>query len=109
MINETQAIKKKGFWLTSVLILMFIGNAFTALSYFGNSAAIMQTYPMMSKALISFMGLLALVNIALIIALWHWRKVGVIGICLCHQPLYRYWFGRCLNGVNWRRGFIFNH
>jgi len=42
----------------------------------------MQAYPNMSKALISFMGLLGLVNIALIIALWNWRKVGVLGIYL---------------------------
>jgi len=82
MINEMEVVKKKGFWLSSVLILMFIGNAFTAFAYFGNSAAIMQAYPNMSKALISFMGLLGLVNIALIIALWNWRKVGVLGVYL---------------------------
>jgi len=80
-VNETPSSKNKGVWLTLILILMFFGNAFTALAYFGNADAIMQAYPIMSKTLISFMGLLALANIVFTIAIWNWRKVGVSGIC----------------------------
>jgi len=81
-IDQAEVVKNKGFWLTAILILMLIGNAFTAFAYLANPDAIMQAYPKISNLLITFMGLLALVNFVLTIAIWNWRKVGVVGVYL---------------------------
>jgi len=73
-------VKKRGFWLSAFLVLMFIANPLTAFAYFGNPEAITQVYPYLSIYLLYFMGLLAIVNFGLSIAIWTWKKVGVYGI-----------------------------
>jgi hypothetical protein len=59
---------------------MFIANPFTAFTYFGNPVAIIQVYPTLSRPLLYFMGGMAILNIALAIAIWTWKKAGVYGL-----------------------------
>ncbi|MFY0670171.1 MAG: hypothetical protein JXQ95_19220 [Alteromonas stellipolaris] len=77
---ESTENKKRGFWLTAFLILMFVANPFTAFTYFSNPEAIIQVYPSLSEGLLYFMGLLAVLNVVFAIAIWTWRKAGVYGI-----------------------------
>jgi len=79
-VMEPVESKKRGWLLSAFLVLMFIANPFTAFSYFANPEAIIQIYPTLSESLIYFMGLLALLNFVLAIAVWSWKKVGVYGI-----------------------------
>jgi hypothetical protein len=77
---EPMETKKRGFWLTAFLILMFIANPFTAFTYFSNPELIIQAYPSLSISLLYFMGLLALLNFVFALAIWTWKKAGVYGI-----------------------------
>jgi hypothetical protein len=77
---ESKETKKRGFWLTAFLILMFVANPFTAFTYFSNPELIIQSYPSISIGLLYFMGVLALLNVVFAIAIWTWKKVGVYGI-----------------------------
>ena len=74
--------KTRGWLLTTFLILMLIANPFTAFSYFTNPEAIIQVYPAITYGLLNFMGLLAIINIVLAVAIWSWKKVGVFGFYL---------------------------
>ena len=73
-------VKKRGFWLSAFLVLMFIANPLTAFAYFVNPEAIKQVYPSLTIYILYFMGLLAIINFGLSIAIWTWKKVGVYGI-----------------------------
>jgi hypothetical protein len=77
---ESKETKKRGFWLTAFLILMFVANPFTAFTYFSNPELIIQSYPSISIGLLYFMGVFALLNVVFAIAIWTWKKVGVYGI-----------------------------
>ena len=74
---------KRGFWLTTILVLLFIFNAITAASLiflmlapdaFSASA---QTITPLSRYLFAFA---ALTNIVMVIMVWFWKKIGVYGI-----------------------------
>lgn len=81
-VMEPTENKTRGWLLTAFLILMLIANPFTAYSYFSNPEAIIQVYPAISHGLLNFMGLLAIINIVLAVAIWSWKKVGVYGFYL---------------------------
>ena len=76
MIEE----RKRSFWLSAFLIIMFITNPLTAFSYFSYPEALMQTYPILSINLMYFMGVLAILNTLFVVAIWSWKKIGVYGI-----------------------------
>ena len=72
--------RKRSFWLSAFLIIMFITNPLTAFSYFAYPEALVQTYPLLSIPVIYFMAALAIVNTLLVVAIWSWKKVGVYGL-----------------------------
>ena len=72
--------RKRSFWLSAFLILMFITNPLTAFSYFAYPEALAQTYPLLTVPIIYFIGALAILNTFLVVAIWSWKKVGVYGI-----------------------------
>ena len=78
-ISEVEVVKKRGFWLSAFLILMFIANLFTAFTYFSNPEMIIQAYPNMTKGILYFMGAMSIVNIILAVGVWMWKKWGVFG------------------------------
>lgn len=78
-ISEIEVVKKRGFWLTAFLILMFIANPFTAFTYFSNPEMIIQAYPKMTTGILYFMGAISIVNLVLAIGVWMWKKWGVFG------------------------------
>jgi len=73
--------RKRSFWLTAFLIIMFITNPLTAFSYFAYPDALVEVYPLLSTPLIYFMGVLAICNTLLVVATWRWKKMGVYGLC----------------------------
>ena len=72
--------RKRSFWLSAFLIIMFITNPLTAFSYFAYPEALVQTYPLLSIPVIYFMAALSIVNTLLVVAIWSWKKVGVYGL-----------------------------
>lgn len=78
-VEESGTEKKRGFWLSAFLILMFIANPLTAFLYFSNPEAIVNTLPNATVGLIYFLGTMTLVNIVLAISIWKWKKWGVYG------------------------------
>lgn len=76
---ESVVPKKRGILLTGLLILMFIANPLTTFTYLQNPEAITEVYPALSINLLYFMGLLGVINFALAIAIWCWKKLGVYG------------------------------
>lgn len=77
--TEEKVIKKRGFWLSAFLILMFIANPFTAFIYFNNPEMIIQAYPKMASGLLYLMGAMCVVNVVLAGGIWMWKKWGVFG------------------------------
>ncbi len=78
-VVEIKIIKKRGFWLSAFLILMFIANLFTVYIYFSNPGMIVQAYPKMTLTILYFMGSVAIVNIILVAGIWTWNKWGIYG------------------------------
>lgn len=74
-----QSPKKRGLWLSAFLILMFVANPLTALTYFSNPEVITQAYPKMTIGIVYFMGVAAIVNVVLAAGVWNWKKWGVYG------------------------------
>lgn len=71
--------KKRGFWLTAFLVLMFVANPLTAITYIFRADAILPAFPGMGVGLVYFLGALAVVNFILAIGIWNWKKWGVYG------------------------------
>jgi len=80
--TEVEAVgieKKRGFWLSAFLVLMFIANPLTSFTYFSNPDLIVSSFPKATTEIIYFMGFMAIVNLFLAIAIWRWVKWGVYG------------------------------
>lgn len=69
--------KQRGFWLSAFLVLMFIANPLTAITYFANPQAITEIYPSASTGILYFLGVMSLVNVVLAAMIWRWQKLGV--------------------------------
>ena len=78
-ISKVELVKKRGFWLSAFLILMFIANPLTAFTYFSNPDMIIQAYPKMTAGILYFMGAMSIVNVILAVGIWMWKKWGVFG------------------------------
>jgi len=78
--NEDAGIeKRRGFWLSAFLILMFIANPLTSYTYFSNPDLMVSVFPKATSEIIYLMGFIALINLFLAIAIWHWVKWGIYG------------------------------
>ncbi|QYK12312.1 hypothetical protein K0I63_16445 [Shewanella rhizosphaerae] len=77
--SEQITEKQRGFWLSAFLVLMFIANPLTAITYFANPQAITEIYPSASTGILYFLGLMSLVNVVLAVMIWRWQKLGVYG------------------------------
>lgn len=71
--------KKRGFWLTGFLVLMFIANPLTAFSYFSNPEAIMIYMPGATAPVMMVLGVLAVLNFVVAVGMWLWKRWGVYG------------------------------
>jgi len=78
--NEDVSLeRKRGFWLSAFLVLMFIANPLTSFTYFSNPDLLASAFPKATPEIIYFMGFMAIVNLFLAIAIWRWVKWGVYG------------------------------
>ena len=77
--GDTDGAKKRGFWLTAFLILMFIANPLSAITYFSSPDAVAAAVPGASIGIIYLLGTLSLVNVALAIGIWNWKVWGIYG------------------------------
>ena len=78
--NEVVGIeKKRGFWLSAFLVLMFIANPLSSFTYFSNPDLMVNAFPKATPEIIYFMAFMAIVNLFLAIAIWRWLKWGVYG------------------------------
>ncbi len=71
--------RRRGFWLTAFLILMFISNPLTAYLYFSDPGLVTDLYPNANDVLVYTLALLALANTAFAAGIWAWKKWGVFG------------------------------
>ena len=78
-INNNIELPKRGFWLTAFIILMYIGNSFSAYTYFSKAELIAQQPPQTSITLIYILGTFTILNIILATAILFWKKWGVFG------------------------------
>jgi len=73
--------KKRGWLLTTWLILMLIGNAATAISYFFFGSFITAALPAIPSWVIYFLGIISLLNILFTIFLLKWKKWAFFAFC----------------------------
>ena len=64
-VSKIEVIKKRGGWLSTFLVLMFIAIPITAFVYFSNPEMIVQAYPKMTFGILNFMGAMAILNVIL--------------------------------------------
>jgi len=74
--------RRRGFWLSAFLILMFVTNPLAAFYYFTAPEAIVLLYPNASVGLIYLLGVICVFNLVLAALIWAWRRVGVYGFYL---------------------------
>ena len=72
-------VKKRGFWLSAFLILMFIANPITAFMYFSNPESITSISPNVTTSILYFLGVMCMINVILAAGIWAWKKWGVYG------------------------------
>lgn len=77
--SENIVKKKRGFWLTGYLVLMFIANPFSAYVYLSQPEEISSALPGASIELIYFLAAVSILNVVLAALIWSWKKVGVFG------------------------------
>jgi len=77
--TERTLEKKRGFWLTLFLVLMFIVNPLTAFTYFTNPEMVLQASPSMTVGMLYFLGVVAMVNVIIAAGIWMWQKWAVFG------------------------------
>ena len=76
---ETIKDRKRGFWLTSLLVLMMIINPLSAFSYFSNPDLILTVYPNTSLGFVYLVGGICILNVFLAIGMWMWKKLAIYG------------------------------
>ena len=72
--------KKRGFWLTAFLILMFIANPLTAFMYFSAPDLIGSTQPKATVGIVYALGVMSVINFAIAVGIWSWKKYAVYGM-----------------------------
>ena len=72
--------KKRGFWLTACLILMFIANPLTAFMYFSAPDLIVSTQPKATIGIVYALGVMSVINFAIAVGIWSWKKYAVYGM-----------------------------
>ena len=72
--------KKRGFWLTAFLILMFIANPLTSFMYFSAPDLIVSTQPKATVVIVYALGVLSVINFAIAVGIWSWKKYAVYGM-----------------------------
>ena len=72
--------KKRGFWLTAFLILMFIANPLTAFMYFSAPDLIVSTQPKATIGIVYALGVMSVINFAIAVGIWSWKKCAVYGM-----------------------------
>ena len=77
-VNQSSE-RKRGFWLSAFLIIMFVVNPLTAFSYFMHPGVIIEVYPNATVGILYLLGLMSLCNVVLAALIWNWRKIGVYG------------------------------
>jgi len=77
--EKVQVEKKHSIGLIIFLVLMIVANSFTAFTYFTQADKIISLLPQTSPGLLKLLGLLAIINVALAIGVWFWKKWGVYG------------------------------
>jgi hypothetical protein len=77
--TEADVVKKRGFWLSAFLILMFIVNPFIAFTYICKPEVITQAIPELTSGILYFGAAMAVVNVILAAGIWTWKKWGVLG------------------------------
>jgi hypothetical protein len=70
---------KRGGCLSAFLIAMFIINPLTGLFYLLGMEQMKLTYPDASQITFILLAVLTFINLALSIATWNWKKIGVHG------------------------------
>ncbi|MGR5148060.1 hypothetical protein ACQKP8_16130 [Photobacterium alginatilyticum] len=78
-MTENAKDRKRGFWLTSLLVLMLVINPLTAFSYFSNPDLILTVFPNASLGLVYLLGGMCIFNIFLAIGIWMWKKLAIYG------------------------------
>lgn len=73
-------LKKRGFWLTAFLILMFIANPLTAFMYFSAPDLLVSTQPKATVGIVYFLGVMSVINFAIAVGIWCWKKWAVYGM-----------------------------
>ncbi len=73
--------KKRGLWLTILLILMLIGNFFSALVYLVFNKTISLLYPKVALWVWYIYGVIGLAGFVFIIFLFLWKKWPFFAIC----------------------------
>jgi len=73
--------KKRGFWLTGFLVIMFIANPITAISNIASPDVTLMAaiFPNATTPIMMTLGVISLVNFGLAIGIWQWKKWGVYG------------------------------
>ncbi|MFS1701619.1 hypothetical protein [Alteromonas sp. AMM-1] len=74
--------KTRGFWLTALLILMFIANPLTAFAYFTSPDVIVSVHPKATIGIVYFFGVMSTINFAIAVGIWCWKKWAVYGMYL---------------------------
>lgn len=72
--------KKRGFWLSTFLILMFIANPLTAFMYFSAPDLIVSTQPKATVGIVYALGVMSVINFAIAVGIWSWKKYAVYGM-----------------------------
>jgi hypothetical protein len=87
--QEEKIEKKRGFLLTTFLVLMFIVNPLTAYTYLSNPEMVLQASPDLSVGILYFLGVISMVNVAVAAGVWIWKKwavfsfFGIAAIAFC--------------------------
>ncbi|MGF1685136.1 hypothetical protein L4C36_00300 [Photobacterium japonica] len=76
---EENTEKKRGFLLTTFLILMMVVNPLSAFSYFFNAEMILTIFPNMPLWIIYLLGGMCVFNVILAIGVWMWKKPAIYG------------------------------
>jgi hypothetical protein len=78
-VDESATRKKRGFWLSTFLILMITVNALTVYIYLTNPNIVTGLNSRATISVLYFLVFIACINIMLAAAIWAWKKWAVYG------------------------------
>lgn len=71
--------RKRGIWLTVLLVLMMVANPLSAFGYFLYPDLILTVHPNASIGLVYLLGGMCIFNLFLAIRIWMWKKWAIYG------------------------------